>query len=94
MEKPKNFHKDMSIEEILCSMDKNDGNTEKMQAGHCFLQYQLHKELIREQNKLHKEMLDEQRGFQKDYLNKTQCLVWATWALVIVTLVLVFVPKS
>lgn len=83
MEKPKNFHKEMPIEEILGIMDRSDGNTEKMHAGSCFLQYQLHKEI-----------LDEQRNFQKDYLNKTQWLVWATWALVIVTLVLVFVTKS
>ena len=94
MEKSKNFHKDMPIEEILSIMDRNDGNTEKMHAGPCFLQYQLHKELIKEQNKLHMEMMGEQRSFQKDYLRKTQWLVWVTWALVIVTLVLVFVTKS
>ena len=94
MDKAKNFHKDMSVDEILNIMDRNDGNTEKIHAGLCFLQHRLHKELIEEQNRQHRELLDEQRAFQTDYLNKTRWLVLGTWALVIVTLALVFVSRN
>lgn len=91
MTKSKNFNEDMSIKEILAKMDKSGGNTEIMNAGPCFLQYKLHQNLMEKQAKLHKEMVLEQREFQTKYLNKTNWLVWGTWALVIVTFLLVLI---
>jgi hypothetical protein len=86
---PKNFSISMSIEEILFQMDRSDGNTEKIHAGPCFLNYKLHQELIAEQCKAQHEMLKEQRDFQTKYLIHSKQLVFGTWALVIATLLLV-----
>lgn len=86
---PKNFSINMSIEEILFLMDRNDGNTEKIHAGPCFLNYKLHQELLAEQNKADQNLLKEQRNFQKKYLEHSIWLVLGTWALVIATIFLV-----
>jgi hypothetical protein len=87
---PKNFSINMSIEQILHIMDTSDGNTERIHAGPCFLNYKLHQELLAEQNKANQAMLNEQRDFQKKYLDHSKWLVLGTWALVIVTILLVF----
>jgi len=87
---PKNFSVNMTIEQILHIMDTNDGNTEKIHAGPCFLNYKLHQELLAEQHKAQQEILKEQRDFQVKYLDHSKRLVWGTWALVAVTLALVF----
>ena len=91
MSQGKNYRKDMSVDEILSIMDKSDGNTEKIHAGPCFLQFKLHQELLEEQRKAQGQALEEQRTFQNKYLAKTNGLVWGTWALVIVTLILCLV---
>lgn len=87
---PRNFSLNMTIEQILHIMDTSDGNTEKIHAGHCFLNYKLHQELLAEQNKAQEKMLKEQRDFQEKNLNHSKRLIWGTWALVGVTLLLVF----
>jgi len=86
---PKNFFIGMSIEQILHEMDTSNGNTEKIHAGPCFLNYKLHQELLAEQHKAQQEILKEQRDFQAKYLNHSKWLVWGSWALVGVTLALV-----
>ena len=88
---PRNFSINMTIQQILHEMDNNGGNTEKIHAGPCFLNYKLHQELLVEQHKAHQEILKEQREFQIKYLDHSRWLVWGTWALVIVTLALVAV---
>ena len=85
----KNFSISMSIEQILYEMDRSDGNTEKIHAGPCFLNYKLHQELLAEQNKANQNLLKEQRNFQKKYLEHSIWLVLGTWALVIATIFLV-----
>ncbi len=89
-----NFTKDMPVEQILESMNKNGGNTEIMHAGPCFLQYQLHKQLLDEQQKAHKELVVLNQKFQKDNLKGTTRLVIATWALVAATILLAFFHKG
>jgi len=88
---PKNFSINMSIEEILFLMDRSDGNTEKIHAGPCFLNFKLHQELMAEQRNAQHEILKEQRDFQTKYLKHSKQLVFGTWALVIATLLLVAV---
>ena len=79
----------MTIEQILYEMDRSDGNTEKMNAGPCFLNCKLHQELLAEQNKAQKELLDEQRAFQSKYLDHSKWLVIGTWILALATMPLV-----
>lgn len=86
---PKNFSINMSIEQILHEMDTSDGNTEKIHAGPCFLNYKLHQELLAEQHRASQEILKEQRDFQVKYLSHSKWLVLGTWALVVVTLLLI-----
>ncbi len=84
-------------------MDKNTGvrshgisgssNTAIMPAGACFLQFKLHQELLAEQQKAHKELVDLNSKFQKDNLAATKELVWGTWTLVAVTLLISFLNK-
>ncbi len=88
---PKNFFIGMTIEQILHEMDTSGGNTEKIHAGPCFLNYKLHQELLSEQHKAHQEILKEQRDFQIKYLSHSERLVWGTWALAGVTGILAFV---
>lgn len=87
---PKNFSISSSIEEILYQMDRSNGNTEIIHAGPCFLNYKLHKELMKDQ-----------QSFQKEQLGKTNQLVTATWilagatiVLAVATIILVFVTKK
>jgi len=84
------FSIDMPIDEILERMNNNRGNTERMHAGPCFLQYKFHQELIQEQNVQHKELITQQQTFQEKNLNRMTLLVIATWALVIATILLAF----
>ncbi len=88
MPEPKNFSTSISIEQILYEMDRSDGNTEKIHAGPCFLNFKLHQELMAEQRKAQQEILKEQRDFQKKYLDHSKLLVLGTWALAAVTLFL------
>lgn len=89
-----NFTKDTSVEQILQIMNKNEGNTEIMHAGPCFLEYQLHKQLMSEQQKAHEELMELNRKFQKNSLLGTTRLVLATWALVAATILLTFFYKG
>lgn len=89
----KNYSRDMSVDEILSIMDKSDGNTEKIHAGPCFLQFKLHQELLEEQRQAQEKFLNEQREFQSKYLSKTNWLVWGTWGLVVVTLLLCVITR-
>lgn len=73
------FSIDMPIEEILIRMNNNKGNTEAMNAGPCFLQYKLHKELLKDQ-----------QGFQEKQLRKMTHLAVATWFLAAATIALVY----
>ena len=80
-----NFTKNMSVDDILDIMDKSSGNTEIIHAGPCFLQYQLHKQIVAEQKRVNAESMREQQKFQNGYLWRTTWLVVGTWALVLVT---------
>ena len=82
------FNIDMTIEQILDKMNNNKGVTETMHAGPCFLQYKLHKELLKEQEEQQKKILIEQNTYNNKQLFWTRILVIATWALVIATLLL------
>lgn len=42
---------------------------------------------------LNRELIESQKPFQEAYLNKTQWLVWGTWALVIATLLVIAVAQ-
>jgi predicted PurR-regulated permease PerM len=88
---PRNFSISMSIEQILHIMDTSDGNTEKIHAGPCFLNYKLHQELQEQQNKANENLLKEQRTFQTKNLGHSKSLVRGTWALVIGNWALVIV---
>jgi hypothetical protein len=83
------FKIDMSIEQILDKMNKNDGNTETIHAGPCFLQYKFHRTLMEEQNQQHKALLNSQNDYNKKQLRWTRALVFGTWALVLVTLLMI-----
>ncbi len=53
------FRSDMTIEEILDMMNHNQGNTEIMHAGPCFLQFKLQENLLKEQEKQNKGLLQQ-----------------------------------
>ena len=78
MKTHKHFSTAMSIDEILEIMDKNDGITEVMYAGPCFLQF-----------KLHEQLQNEQAQYNAKQLFWSRSLAIATWILVIATLLLV-----
>ena len=82
------YNKDMSIEEVLKIMNESDGNTEIIHAGPCFLHYKLHQELLKDQDIKHHELLEIQRKYNDKQLFWSRMLVFATWALVIVTIIL------
>ena len=86
---PKNFSTSMSVEEILFQMDRSDGNTEKIHAGPCFLNYKLHQELLAQQQSGQEQILKEQRDFQTKYLDHSESLVKGTWVLALATMALV-----
>lgn len=83
------FRVDMTIEEILKMMNHNQGITEIMYAGPCFLQYKLQEKLLEAQEKQNEELLEKQNTYNKKQLLWTRLLVCGTWALVIVTLLLI-----
>ncbi len=84
-----NFKTTDSIEDILNVMNRNDGNTEIIHAGSSFLQYKLHELLLEKQNLHHRELIDSQNSFNNKLLYWTRLLAIATWALVIVTALLI-----
>ena len=73
-----NFKTTMTIEEILEIMNHNQGITETIHAGSCFLQYKMHESLLEKQN-----------IYNEKQLFWSRILAAATWALVIVTLLLI-----
>jgi len=72
------FNSKQNIEEILKKMD--DCVDSQIHVGAVFLNYRLQEKLIHDQNE-----------YNKGQLKYSRRLVFATWALVAVTIILVFV---
>lgn len=68
------FNKDMSVDDILKEMRRNNGVPAQMYAGSAFLQYKLQEELF-----------EEQKTFNKKQLSVAFQLVVVTWVLAIAT---------
>lgn len=86
-----NFKTSMTVEEILKEMNNNQGNTETIYAGHCFLQYKLQENLSKEQEDRQRQLLNLQNEYNNKQLFWTRFLVIGTWALVIATSLLLII---
>lgn len=82
------FKTSMTTEEILKEMNNNDGNTETIHAGRCFLEYKLQESLLKKQDERQEQLLALQNKYNRQQLFWTRLLVVGTWAMVIATLLL------
>ncbi len=78
-----------SRDDILKKLKKANGDTQTLHTGTAFLQMRLQGDRLKEQDKKHTELIVQQNTFNKRQLILTSLLTLGTWALVVVTMLLV-----
>jgi len=84
-----NFKPEQTLEEMLETMNKSDGNTETIHAGASFIQYKLQEKLLEKQDERQKELLNSQNNYNSKQLFWSKVLALSTIALVVANLLLI-----